>query len=61
MYGDDHGPGRSFATELSKVLDASLSHADRMKVFGGNYRRTWAKDIPEQRHTDLSDKYFSFR
>ncbi|HEX8041045.1 MAG TPA: amidohydrolase family protein [Chryseosolibacter sp.] len=34
-----HGPSRSFATELSKVLDASLSRADRMKVFGGNYRR----------------------
>jgi len=34
-----HGPGRSFATELSKVLDASVSHPDRMKIFGGNYRR----------------------
>lgn len=34
-----HGPSRSFSTELSKVLDASISHADRMKVFGGNYRR----------------------
>ena len=39
----DHGPGRSFATELSKVLDASLSQSDRMKILGGNYRRTWAK------------------
>jgi len=38
-----HGPSRSYATELSKVLDASLSHADRMKIFGGNYRRTWAQ------------------
>ncbi len=38
-----HGPSRSFATELSKVLDASLSHADRMKVFGGNYRRLAAE------------------
>ena len=34
-----HGPSRSFSTELSKVLDASISHADRMKIFGGNYRR----------------------
>ena len=47
----DHGPSRSFSTELSKVLDASISHADRMKILGGNYRRTWAgifkrKNIP---------------
>ena len=34
-----HGPSRSFSTELSKVLDASISNADRMKIFGGNYRR----------------------
>lgn len=34
-----HGPSRSYSTELSKVLDASISHADRMKIFGGNYRR----------------------
>ena len=34
-----HGPSRSFATELSKVFDADLSRADRMKVLGGNYRR----------------------
>lgn len=34
-----HGPSRSFATELSKVLDATISHTDRMKVFGGNYRK----------------------
>lgn len=34
-----HGPSRSFSTELSKVLDASVSHTDRMKIFGGNYRR----------------------
>jgi len=34
-----HGPGRSYSTELSKVLDASVSHSDRMKIFGGNYRR----------------------
>lgn len=34
-----HGPSRSYATELGKVLDSDLSHADRMKVFGGNFRR----------------------
>jgi len=34
-----HGPGRSFSTELSKVLDASISQSDRRKVLGGNYRR----------------------
>lgn len=34
-----HGPSRSFATELSKVLDANISHNDRMKIFGANYRR----------------------
>jgi predicted TIM-barrel fold metal-dependent hydrolase len=38
-----HGPSRSYATELSKVLDASVSHADRMKIFGENYRRTWKR------------------
>ena len=37
-----HGPSRCYSTELSKVLDASLSQNDRMKIFGGNYRRTWA-------------------
>jgi predicted TIM-barrel fold metal-dependent hydrolase len=39
----DHGPSRSLATELSKVLDASLTQSERMKIFGENYRRTWAK------------------
>lgn len=34
-----HGPSRSFSTEISKVLDASISDADRKKIFGGNYRR----------------------
>jgi len=34
-----HGPGRSFATEISKVLDADLTHAQRKKIFGGNVRR----------------------
>lgn len=34
-----HGPSRSYSTELSKVLDASIPHSDRMKVFGANYRK----------------------
>lgn len=34
-----HGPGRCYSTELSKVLDASISLSDRMKILGGNYRR----------------------
>jgi predicted TIM-barrel fold metal-dependent hydrolase len=34
-----HGPSRSYATELGKVLDADISRADRMKIFGGNFRR----------------------
>lgn len=34
-----HGPSRSYATELGKVLDADISRADRMKIFGGNFRK----------------------
>lgn len=34
-----HGPSRSYATEYGKVLDADLSRADRMKIFGGNFRK----------------------
>ncbi|HEY2414844.1 MAG TPA: amidohydrolase family protein [Pirellulaceae bacterium] len=34
-----HGPSRSYSTELSKVLDADLTHDERVKVFGGNLRR----------------------
>ncbi len=34
-----HGPSRSYATEYGKVLDADLSRADRMKIFGGNFRQ----------------------
>lgn len=33
-----HGPSRSYSTEISKVLDASVSHDDQMKIFGRNYR-----------------------
>lgn len=34
-----HGPSRSYATELGKILDSDLSREDRMKILGGNYRR----------------------
>lgn len=38
IYGG-HYPGRSFGTELSKVLGAAVSEADRALIFGGNFRR----------------------
>ena len=34
-----HGPSRSYSTELSKVLDADLTHEQRLAIFGGNLRR----------------------
>ena len=34
-----HGPSRSYATEIGKVLDTDISRADRMKIFGGNCRK----------------------
>ncbi len=34
-----HGPSRSYSTELSKVLGASIPKADKMKVLGGNFRK----------------------
>jgi uncharacterized protein len=37
-----HGSSRSYATELSKVLDADLTKAQRMQVLGGNVRRVWS-------------------
>jgi uncharacterized protein len=37
-----HGPSRSYATELGKILDADLSKTDRMKILGGNLRRICA-------------------
>jgi predicted TIM-barrel fold metal-dependent hydrolase len=44
-----HGPSRSYATELGKVLDADLSHADRMKIFGGNFRKLAAPIFRKKR------------
>lgn len=37
-----HGPSRSYATEIGKVLDADISRDDRLKIFGGNLRRICA-------------------
>jgi len=34
-----HGPSRSYATELSKVLDADLTDTQQAQIFGGNARR----------------------
>jgi predicted TIM-barrel fold metal-dependent hydrolase len=34
-----HGPSRCYSTELSKVLDAELTHEQRLQIFGGNLRR----------------------
>jgi predicted TIM-barrel fold metal-dependent hydrolase len=34
-----HGPSRSYATELSKVLDAELNGVQRRLILGGNLRR----------------------
>ena len=34
-----HGPSRSYATEIGKVLDTDISRADRMKILGGNFRK----------------------
>lgn len=38
VYGSDAG-GRSFASQLGKVLGARISEADRQRVLGGNLRR----------------------
>ena len=45
-----HGPSRSYSTELSKVLDADLTHDDRVKVFGGNLRRLAAPIFRQKGH-----------
>jgi predicted TIM-barrel fold metal-dependent hydrolase len=43
-----HGPSRSFATEMSKVLDADLTAEQRRLIFGGNYRRLAEKIFRRQ-------------
>ncbi len=47
-----HGLSRSFSTELAKVLDASITHGERMKIFGENYRRM-AKPIFQGKGIDI--------
>jgi predicted TIM-barrel fold metal-dependent hydrolase len=39
MIWGGHGPSRSYSTELAKVLDADLTHDQRMQIFGANLRR----------------------
>lgn len=41
VYGG-HYPGRSFGTELSKVLGANIAENDRQLIFGENFRRLLA-------------------
>ncbi|MEP7365923.1 MAG: amidohydrolase, partial [Acidobacteriota bacterium] len=38
IYGSDVG-GRSFASQLSKVLSARISDAEKELILGGNLRR----------------------
>ncbi|MBK8504150.1 MAG: hypothetical protein IPL46_19255 [Saprospiraceae bacterium] len=38
LVSGGHGPTPSFSTELAKVLDAMITHGERMKIFGENYR-----------------------
>ncbi len=47
-----HGPGRSYSTELSKVLDASIPRTDKMKVLGGNFRNL-AEDIFQMKNMPM--------
>jgi predicted TIM-barrel fold metal-dependent hydrolase len=44
-----HGPSRSYSTELAKVLDADLTHAQRLQIFGGNLRRIAAPIFRQKR------------
>jgi predicted TIM-barrel fold metal-dependent hydrolase len=46
-----HGPSRSYSTELSKVLDADLTHEEGLQILGGNLRRIAA---PILRHKGYS-------
>jgi hypothetical protein len=48
MIWGGHGPSRSYSTELSKVLDADLTHEQRMQIFGGNLRGIAAKIFHEK-------------
>lgn len=46
-----HGPSRSYSTELSKVLDADLTHDQRLQIFGGNLRRLVAPIFRDKGYT----------
>jgi predicted TIM-barrel fold metal-dependent hydrolase len=43
-----HGPSRSYSTELSKVLEADLTHEEQLQIFGGNLRRIAAPIFREK-------------
>jgi predicted TIM-barrel fold metal-dependent hydrolase len=47
VYGG-HYPGRSFGTELSKVLGADISDGDRQLIFGENFRQLLAPIFRKQ-------------
>jgi hypothetical protein len=51
-----HGPSRSYATELSKVLDANLTFAQRRQILGGNYRRL-AEKIFHQKGYSMASRW----
>jgi predicted TIM-barrel fold metal-dependent hydrolase len=46
-----HGPSRSYSTELGKVLDADLTHSERLQIFGGNLRRLAAPIFRQKGYT----------
>jgi predicted TIM-barrel fold metal-dependent hydrolase len=46
-----HGPSRSYSTELSKVLDADLTPAQQLQIFGGNLRRLAAPIFRQKGYT----------
>jgi predicted TIM-barrel fold metal-dependent hydrolase len=45
-----HGPSRSYSTELSKVLDADLTHDQRLQILGGNLRQLAAPIFRQKRY-----------
>ena len=47
LYGSDAG-GRSFASQLGKVLGADIPEADRNMILGGNLRRLMAPILREK-------------
>jgi uncharacterized protein len=48
MIWGGHGPSRCYSTELSKVLDADLTHDQRLQIFGGNLRRLAAANFRQK-------------